>query len=182
MDLVLDARTTFVGGQSSRLGGLRLGAEYRRVHRFGIGIYGLNNQLGRETLSTIDANVDSALFSFNYLSLYYERVLFFHPKWEWSAAVHAGSGDIKVSYSLEGEEDFQELEPISVRPLELSTSGYYHISWWLSVGTGVGYRYMRKAPDEVKSIYNSSIYLIKLKIRFGRIVKSFWNKDVKDEY
>jgi hypothetical protein len=182
VELAFDARSTFVDGQTSRLGGLRVGMEYKRVHRFGIGIYGLNNQLGAESLSQIDENVDSALFSFSYLSLYYERVFYFHPKWELSSTFHLGSGDLRVSYSLEDEDQFTELEPIRVKPMEISTSAYYNVWWWLSAGGGIGYRYMRKAPTEVRDIYNSPIYLIKLKIRFGRIVKSFFNEDVKNEY
>jgi hypothetical protein len=181
-EMILDARTTFVAGENAKLGGLRLGMEYRRVHRFGLGLYGLNNTLGSRTLSQIDENVDSALFSFSYLSIYYERVFYFHPKWELSSTIHLGSGEINVSYSLVGEDQFQNLEPINVRPLEISTSAYYNFTWWLSSGVGFGYRHMRKAPQEVRDIYNSPIYLVKLKIRFGKIVRRLFNEEVKDEY
>ncbi|NNE55630.1 MAG: hypothetical protein HKN32_06395, partial [Flavobacteriales bacterium] len=99
-----------------------------------------------------------------------------------NAAVHLGNGNINATILNLPIDDPRRNRTITVRPFELSTSGYYHVTWWLSAGGGVGYRYMRKTPPEARQAYNGFIYIAKLKIRFGKIVKSWFNEDVKNEY
>lgn len=181
-EVIFDGRRTVVLNDAVRLGGLRLGVEHKRVHRWGIGFYGLNNPIVRTELSEVNAKVDTAVFQFGYVSTYYERVLWFHPRWEWSAAIHLGAGTIETSYKLVGQEDYQTLEPLVVRPIELSTSGYFNPTWWASVGGGVGYRYMNETPPEVQRAYNGFIYIVKVKIKFGKIVRRIFNAEVKNEY
>jgi hypothetical protein len=181
-ELIFDGRRTFVGGNASRLGGLRVGMEHKRVHRMGVALYGLDNAIVSTNFILEGEDVEYATYQFSYLTLFYERVLWFHPKWEWSAAVHLGTGQIDTQYKLLHEDEFRTLTPITVKPFELSTSGYYNITWWLSAGGGMGYRYMRRTPPEVKSTYNGLIYIVKVKVKFGKLVKSIFNRDVKNEY
>ena len=181
-ELILDGRRTIVGEESARLFGLRLGVEHKRVHRWGLGLYGLDAPIVRTDLPAVEGEVEKVIFQFNYVSTYYERVLYFNRKWEWSAAAHLGSGNITTDYKLVDEESFLSLEPIVVKPIELSTSGYFNPTWWASVGGGVGYRFMNETPPEIKQAYNGFIYIFKIKIKFGKMVRSIFNKEVKDEY
>lgn len=179
--MIFDVRRTSVEGDAIRLGGLRLGLEYKRVNRFGIGVYGLDNQIVREITSEAGA-IDTIAYNFGYTTLFYERILWFHPKWEWSAAVHFGSGTIQSNRLNLDPEDPAKFEEIQVRPFELSTSTYYNLTWWLSIGGGAGYRVMRKTPTDVRDAYNGFIYIAKVKFRLLKIIKSKFNEDVKDEY
>lgn len=181
-DLVLDARSSTVDSRRARIFGLRLGAEYKRIHRFGVGIYGVSSEVSSSRFEQIGPDVDSASFNLGYASLFYERVLFLNRKWEWSAAVHTGVGEVQVDYFLEDNPTIQNLEPVAVRPLELSTSGYYHVTWWLSAGGGVGWRTMRKSPSEIREAYNGGIYIAKVKIKFAKLTRRIWDKSVRDEY
>lgn len=181
LDLVLDARTTFVGTSSGRLGGLRVGMEYRRIHRFGVGLYNLNKGVQVQSLEEFDTRVSSGTMFLSYTSLFYERVLYFHPKWEVSATVHFGSGKVNADLLIDGNTETVPWEK-SVKPLEFSASGYYNITYWLSVGGGVGYRFMRRTPEEVREIYNGPVIIAKVKLKFMKLIRSAWNHEVRYEY
>ncbi|MEZ4800252.1 MAG: hypothetical protein R2809_10860 [Flavobacteriales bacterium] len=53
-DFVFDARQTIISNTAARLGGIRIGMEYRRVHRFGIGFYGLGDGIIVNSLEEIN--------------------------------------------------------------------------------------------------------------------------------
>lgn len=152
-DFVLDARQTIISNTTARLLGVRLGLEYRRVHRFGIGIYNFGDGISLTSLNEIDTAIVESVLNLSYTSIFYERVLFFNPKWEWSAAVHQGFGNISGWYRFNGDPTRITFPEKRVRPFELSTIGYYNLTWWCSVGAGVGYRFMRGTPEEVRPIF-----------------------------
>ncbi|MBL0317425.1 MAG: hypothetical protein IPP69_17330 [Flavobacteriales bacterium] len=182
LDFVIDARQTLISSQTARLGGLRLGVEYRRVHRFGIGVYGLGDGVHLKSLSEVDTSISEAVMNLSYVSMYYERVLYFHPKWEWSATIHMGKGNINGSYRRTSSDNWYTLASREVKPFEISTTGYYHLTWWCSLGVGVGYRYMRSTPVEVRPVYNAPVAIVRVRIKCGKLIKSIWNKNAKYEY
>lgn len=182
LDFTLDARQTIIGDQAAKLGGLRIGMEYRRIHRFGLGFFGLSEGVETKALSVINSNITIAQLNLNYSSLYYERILFFNRRWEWSVAAHIGNGTITGRYQLKDKKDWIDIQPIPVKPLEFSTSMYYNMNWWISVGTGIGYRHMRQSPAEARNIYNAPILVFKLKLKFGKLIKGLVNRDVRDLY
>lgn len=181
LDLILDARTTVVGTSSGRLAGLRVGMEYRRIHRFGIGIYNLNRGVEVSSLEEFDTRVQSGTMYLSYTSLFYERVLYFNPKWEVSAALHMGSGKVNADLIVDGISETVPWEK-NVKPIEVSSSTYYNINFWLSVGGGIGYRFMRRTPAEVREIYDGPVVIAKVKVKFMKLIRSIWNQDVRYEY
>ncbi len=182
LDFVFDGRNSFVDGSSVPVGGFRIGIEHERVNRIGIGFYGFSNDVERvDFVTPEDSLVGRANLDFSYASLYFERVLFFNPKWEWSGTVHVGTGRVNI-LGQNAEEKFTLVEEVPVNPLEFSSSGYHHMSWWLSVGAGVGYRFMLNTPQEIRATYESVVYLAKVKIRIGKAIRAIGNKDVKNEY
>ncbi len=182
LDFVLDARQTLISTTTARLGGLRLGIEYRRVHRFGIGVYGLSKGVHLNSLIDLDPKITEAVLNLSYASIFYERVLFFNRKWEWSATVHLGKGQITGDYRTSADSLWRSFPTRDVKPFELSTTGYYHLTWWCSIGTGIGYRFMRDTPDEVRHIYNAPVAIARVRIKLGRLVKSIWDENAKKEY
>ncbi len=177
-----DGRRTVLPGENAQIGAFRFGAEYKRVHRFGIGIYNWASPIATSGVDFPIDNVAESNYKFGYAALYYERVMFFNRKWEAVLTAHIGNGTIERSYRLESENRFKRLDDIKIHPLELSTSGFYHLTWWLSVGGGFGYRFMRKAPEELKEAFSAPVYIAKVKIRIGKLVKSIYKPGVKDEY
>jgi len=182
LDFSLDARQTLIGAERARLGGLRVGLEYRRVHRVGIGLYGLGEGVELNSLPQIDSSITWAKVSLRYQSLFYERVLYFSRKLEWSLTAHYGLGLVKGSYTRLGSSIEEVLPEQRLRVLELSSVGYYNFTYWLSAGAGVGYRYMYGLSDEIQDVYESPIGLIRVRIKLGKLVKSIWDKDTKNLY
>lgn len=181
-DFVLDGRNSFIDGAPVPVGGLRMGLEYLRIHRFGIGFYNLADPIERPTFTDNDLSLGRVSMNFRYSSLYYERVLFFNPKWEVSATGHLGAGVVTVNQFDLKEDAWIFYDNIEVNPVELSTSTYYHLTWWFSLGAGVGYRWMLNTPDAIQPTYESTVYLAKAKVRLGKMLRAAFNKDVKNEY
>lgn len=181
-DFVFDARQTIISSTVARIGGIRVGMEYRRVHRFGFGFYGLGDGVNTTSLEELSPNITSATFYLRYSSIFYERVLFFNKKWEISATAHLGKGTISGDYLIDGEGRRRSYPERTVRPFEISTTTYYNLNWWISAGVGVGYRYMRKTPDEIQPVYNAPVAILRVRIKFGKLTKSIWDHDIKDTY
>ena len=73
----LDAKRSFYAGHPVKFNGLRFGAAFNGVHRFGMGIYGLNKnaEFSDIDVQKPDAPEDGAVkFNVTYSSLFYERV------------------------------------------------------------------------------------------------------------
>ncbi len=179
-EFVLDGRQTLVSSQGARLGGVRAGIEIRRVNRFGVGYYSLSNGVETTSLNEISNTITSANLKMNYWSMYYERVLHFSKKYEWSATVHLGSGKVEGDYLYENGSSGHYEEPIQLT--EFSSTFYRHLTYFISVGGGIGYRYTNNAPEELRPIYNAPVLLLKFRIQPLKMVRGFWNKDIRKRY
>ncbi len=180
-DFGFDARQTLVSSARARIFGLRIGLEYRRVHRFGFGFYNLGEGVRLNSLVEVSPNIDSAAMRLSYSSIYYERVLYFGKKMEWSVTGHAAVGNISGSYRYRGTGVVQDFSR-TVYPLELSSSFYYNLTYFMSVGGGLGYRYVPSAPLELQPIYNSPIAIVRVRIRVFKMVRGLFNDKVRDTY
>lgn len=181
-DFSLDARQSIISNTTARIGGIRIGMEYRRVHRFGIGFYGMGDKVKAFSFEEFNSQISEASFTLRYNTIYYERVLFFNKKWEVSSAFHMGRGKIKGDYLLLGASRRQSFPEQDVRVFEISSTAYYHINWWIDAGAGIGYRHMNDIPDEVKPIYNAPVAILRVRIKFGKLIKSIWDHDIKHTY
>lgn len=181
-DFVLDARQTIVSGIVARLAGTRIGMEYRRVHRFGLGFYNLGDGISVNSLAEVNPEIVKANVNLRYTSFFYERVMYFHPKWELSLTAHAARGRITGNYLIAGGIKPQAFPTQRVKAFEFSTTAYYNLNWWISLGTGIGYRIVPDAPEEVSHIYNSPIVLARIRLKLGKLVKSIWDHDIKHSY
>ncbi len=182
LDGSFDGRNSFSERRAVRVAGLRVGAEYLRVHRFGIGFYDLSAPVRQEVYTNPDTSFSPASLTLSYRSFYYERVLYFDPKWELSGTAHLAVGDIVVNRTSTRTGLFEEYERLEVNPVELSASAYHHLTWWLSAGFGVGHRWMVNTPEEIVPLYNSTVFLAKVKLRLGKAIRSVWDSDAKEEY
>jgi len=179
-EFILDGRLTLVSNEGARLGGLRLGVEMNRVNRFGIGFYSFSNGVQTESLNEISPNISSANLELNYASLYYERVILFTKKYEWSSTLHLGAGNVSGSYTYLNGSVGNYNEPVQLT--EISTTLFRHLTYFMSVGGGIGYRQTRNAPEELLPIYNAPVFIVKLRIQPIKMVRGIWNKDIRNRY
>ncbi len=182
LDVAFDGRNSFSENRTVRVGGFRLGAEYKRIHRFGLGFYDLSAPVRKERYTTPDTSFSPASLTLSYRSFYYERVLYFDPKWELSGTAHLGVGDVLVNRPNPISGRFEEYESVEVNPIELSASAYHHLTWWLSAGLGLGHRWMLNTPETMVPLYNSTVFIAKVKLRLGKAFRSIWDDGAKYEY
>lgn len=181
-DFVLDARRTFISDTPARILGVRLGMEYRRVNRFGFGIYDSGSGVYVHSLSDFDQAMEQARVTLSYVSAFYERVLYFHPKWEWSMTYHFGKGRVEGDYVPEGTEYWLPLDDRNVYLMELSSTGYYNLFWWCNIGMGAGYRQVSGLQQEFRKFYSAPVAIARVRIRLGKLVQSIWDRDIMYEY
>ncbi len=179
-ELILDGRRTLISEQGARLGGFRVGIEMNRVNRFGFGFYSFSKSVRTTTLNEISSNIISADLELNYASIYYERVLLFTKKYEWSSTLHLGVGNVSGSYTYADGSIGNYEEPLQLT--ELSTTLFRHLTYFMSIGAGIGYRQTRNAPEELLPIYNAPVFLVKLRFQPIKAVRGIWNKDIRKRY
>lgn len=181
IDVGLDGRGSSFEKEKVRVAGLQLGIVYRRVHRFGIGLYSLSNPIVKNNV-TLDVPSQKVSYLFSYQSLYYERVLFFDKKWEVSSALHLGGGKVKTSYLPLMGNTFQPYSSKDVSVIELTANVQYNFTYWLSVGAGGGGRIIYRAPKELRRAYSAPVTLLTIHVKIVKLITSFFNKNVKNEY
>jgi hypothetical protein len=181
IDVGFDARSSLVDGNKVRVAGFKLGLEYRRIHRFGIGLYALSNPIEKKDV-VLDVPSEKVSYLFSYQSLYYERVLFFNRKWEVSSTLHLGGGKVETSYLPILGNTFQPYDVKSVSVSELTFNGQYNIFYWLTVGAGIGGRFVYRGPADIKKAYTAPVTLFSVNIKIVKLIVSIFNKDVKNEY
>lgn len=179
-EFILDGRQTLVSSSGARLGGFRAGFEVNRVNRFGVGYYSFSNGVNTHSLNEISSSIVSANLKLSYASVYYERVLVFTKKYEWSSTVHFGFGTVSGSYTYSNGSVGNYNEPVQLT--EVSSTLYRHLTYFMSVGGGIGYRQTRNAPAELLPIYNAPVFLLKLRIQPIKAVRGIWNKDIRKRY
>lgn len=179
-EFILDGRRTLISEQGARLGGFRVGIEMNRVNRFGFGFYSFSKSVRTTTLNEISSNIISADLELKYASIYYERVLLFTKKYEWSSTLHFGVGNVSGSYTYADGSVGNYEEPLQLT--EISTTLFRHLTYFMSIGAGVGYRQTRNAPEELLPIYNAPVFLVKLRFQPIKAVRGIWNKDIRNRY
>jgi hypothetical protein len=180
-DIGLDARSSSIEGSKVRVAGLKLGVEYRRIHRFGIGLYGLSNAIEKNNV-VLDVPSRKVNYLFSYQSLYYDRVLFFNPKWEVSSALHLGGGKVETSYLPLLGNSFQPYNVQEVSVMEITANVQYNFFYWLSIGVGGGGRVIFRGPKQIRKAYSAPVTLFTINIRVVKLITSIFNKNVKNEY
>ena len=179
-ELILDGRSTLVSNSGAKLGGVRAGIEVNRVNRFGFGFYSLSNNVPTNSLSEISSNIVLAKLGMSYSSIYYERVLLFTKKYEWSSTIHLGSGRVSGSYLFTDGTTGTYDEPFQLS--EISTTVYKHLTYFISIGGGIGYRQTREAPAELMPIYNAPIFIVKLRVQPFKAIRGIWSKEIRNRY
>jgi len=180
-DIRFDARRTLFQRNWVAVGGIRLGVQYRRVHRLGIGFYFLNTRIFERNFS-YDIPAEVIEYDFGYTSLYYERALYFDRKWEFGANVHLGGGRVRVLYQPDGLNEQVELEILNFNATEIAGYGSSSVFYWLGVGTGMGYRRIWGSNDSVTGAFSTPIFTATVQLKIGKLARSIFNDSVQHEF
>jgi len=135
-----DNKVTFLGAQSVKVNGLRIGANYSKFNYF-IGLYGTRNDVVKERLINLQQNRPDTIrqfTSFGYLSIGFTYTGWATKHWliETTGQFGIGSGRV-VTYE---NSIFIKETTIPTLPIELGSKAYYMITPWVGVGAGIGVR------------------------------------------
>ncbi|OIQ37673.1 MAG: hypothetical protein BM555_00335 [Crocinitomix sp. MedPE-SWsnd] len=176
----LDARRSFFAGTKIKINGLRLGAEYKGVHRFGFGFYWLNkNVIFNEAVSnqpTQDLADPEVRFDLGYSSIFYERVFLKTRWWEVDIPIHLGGGEITGRFK-DTLGAYQQFTKAPFSALVPSVQVKFYPFTWLAIRTSGGYRFTMSQTNEVKRTFRNAFYGYGLSLNILGLYRAVFKKE-----
>ena len=176
-----DTRNSFVSSQRAKVFGYKLGIQKYDKYRWGFGFYSLKDPISREI--TLNENLDraktTAQFTFDYVSIFYERILYYDHKWEVTLPIQIGGGSSRLSYIAPTDSAAVDTSVGGISFFEPTISGHYKFLKWAGIGMGVGYRFNLQKNDLLDEKLNSFIYVFKLKIFLGDLYSRVFKRKKK---
>lgn len=171
-----DAYRSFYSGAPVKFNGLRFGVEYKGVHRFGFGFYGLKKDLVFTDLSVdypLATDTSLVKFKLNYAALFYERVFYKTRKWEISLPLYLGGGGLD-GYVEGNDGVFYRYTASSFSLLNTGVNVKYYLLPWLAPRIGTGFRLTFNAEKTLRKAFNGPYYAFGLSIMVGELYRSLF--------
>jgi hypothetical protein len=177
LDVKFDNRFSFIRDNTLKTVGIKIGLNFRRKFKVGIGI---NQMLVPIETTTINKSGDEVPvdLEYFYFSPYLEYVFHNSKRWEFSLATQLGFGSANYQFTnIEGNK--VQLLKSTVLSYEPAMLIDYKIVRWVGIGTGVGYRFIYYKESGINEQFSSPEYVIKLKVYLGEIVRTITGKELK---
>jgi len=179
--LNFDSRNSFLLNQKGKLLGLRVGLEFFKHYRFGLGWYLSAQPIPLPSVYRMEDTLRQNL-RFTYSTFFFEYVIYEDFKWEFSASlpIGRGTGNIDTVSTKYDKPGTQRKGNVGV--IAPSIGGHYKIFYWLGIGTGVGYRFVISPEKNVRQSLSAPFYVIKVKLFLGGLYKAIFKpQKVKEE-
>lgn len=140
--------------------GLRLGTKYKGVHRFGLGYYQLNtgNFIKNSPIEGFTLNDSAGLaFRANYVSLFYERVIFRSPRWEFSLPFEFASGQL-AGNMYHGNTFVGDIPLTPFNALGATFQTKFYLVKWFAVRVSIGHRQLFNISPDLRQIFSHTTY------------------------
>ena len=177
LDFKLDTRNSFITAQHAKIFGIKIGYEYNSTVKLGIGYNSLSSDIYKDKIIQINLHkfeTVKALLKFVYVSPYFEYVFHRSLKWEHTIPLQFGFGNSWYEYKDKGYKVRDNYRPVILYEPTMTTQ--YKILPWFGIGVGLGYRILFLNNRSINENFNSPIYVIRLKVFFGEIVRTIWPK------
>jgi hypothetical protein len=177
--LGFDARRSFLKDKPVKINGLRIGAKFRGVHRFGFGFYGLSRDLVFYDLPVDEPDAtDSSrvIFGLTYASLFYERVFLRNPKWEFSLPFLLSGGTLTGRYE-DTAGVFRKNIHETFSALTGGVQAKYYFFPWLAGRVSVGYRFLFNTSPELKAAFNAPYYGFGAQVLLSELYRSIFRRE-----
>ena len=167
-----DARRSVIRDQKAKIGGIKIGLDFKNKIRAGLGFYGWTGPF-EDTIIINEEPPDQdtvlAGIAFNYVSPYLEYIIYQNKKVELSMPIQFGFGDVSVQYKYKNGNIETPIKK-SVGVFVISLTGYYKFFTWLGIGGGVGYRNILTKQKLIRKTFNAPVYIVKIRIFPGPII------------
>jgi hypothetical protein len=179
----LDRTSSFVAGKSATTNELRLGLDFKKKVRLGIGVASLVSDVVVPKNIVTESGTDSSLnakLSLTYLTLSSEYTLYDSKRWQVTTPMVFGMGSAYFTYyEWKGSEIItKKLDEGGVVLLSPSVIVTYRILRWFGISGGIGYRVMIRNNQRIGEEFNSPIYVVRLRIFMGEIYKSVFPRGI----
>lgn len=173
-----DSRFSFLRNTEVKTTGLKIGLSFNRKFNVGLGI----NQLLINSESEIIEQNDTIPVNLNYwyFSPYFEYVYFSSKRWEFNLSTQIGIGEASFEHK-NPEGILQKNKRTTLISYEPAMLIDYKIIKWFGIGTGVGYRLILYKNGDINENFSSPVYVVKLKVYLGAIVRTFTGKEIPAE-
>lgn len=182
--LTLDRTSSFVSGKGAATNELRVGLEFKKKLRLGIGYASLVSDVVAEKVAVTEmTNVDSvvsAKLSLSYMTFSAEYTFYNSKRWQITMPVTLGIGSSYFNYFefVDGDYQTKKLDEGTVVIFGPSGVATYRILRWVGVSGGIGFRHVIVNNSKVEESFNSPIYLFRIRIFLGEIYKSVFPRGI----
>lgn len=167
-----DTRNSFITTQRAKIFGVKMGFEYNETVKLGIGYNQLNSTISKKKVilhGFQEFDTVQATLKFVYVSPYFEYVFHRNRKWEHTIPIQLGFGNSWYEYRDNGRKIRENYRPIILYEPAMTTQ--YKIVPWFGIGVGIGYRILLLNNKSINENFNSPIYVFRLKLFLGEIIK-----------
>jgi len=176
-----DRNYSFVESKLASTSGLKIGLEFSKKLKLGIGYSWLNNDVVEKKTVITDLGNDTSLnakLTMRMGILYSEYIFYDKSNWQFSMPVQLGIGTSYFTY-YESMGDLVEKKKLSqegIGMLNVTGMATYRVLKWFGLSAGAGVRLMIVDNNNVDQNLNGPIFAFRIRIFFGEIYKSFFPK------
>ncbi len=179
LDVKFDSRFSFIADRDFKTSGFKIGVSFNRKFKTGLGY---NQFIIPAKSSIIDNDKEfGAELKYIYFSPYFEYVYFTSKRWEFNLSAQVGIGKGHYQYYNEATQKTIRARYSTILSYEPAMLIDYKIIRWVGIGTGVGYRLIFYKNSNIEEHLSSPVYVVKLKIYLGEIVRTFTGKQIQAE-
>jgi len=167
--LKFNSRNSIISTEGARINSINTGLEFEKKTRVGLGYEWLGSKIYRDKYILNENNIIDTVntrLKLQYISLFGEYIFYNENKWGLSLPIILSFGKAKYvnkDSKIYGNKSF-------VFGYETQIIGQYSILKWIGVGAGIGYRIMLKDKSKINENFTSPIYILRIKIFFGKII------------
>jgi len=179
-----DSRRSFFTGQQIKINGIRLGATYNGVNRFGLGLYALSDKINIDGIKVKETDAiqpAQVRVTFNFTTLFFEKVLYKTKRWEVAIPTYFGIGSVNPEYK-NNLGNFKSLKKTSFNVLSLGVNVNYYVLSWLYPRLMLGYRFAFNGNEKVDKAFSKPFFAFGIGIDPWEAYLEFksWKKKKKD--
>lgn len=183
--ITLDKTGSFVGGKPAVTNEIRLGLDFKKKLKLGVGIGQLASDIVVEKTIRAERTGNDSLvpanLSLSYFSLNGEYTFYQSKRWQLSAPLFLGLGRSYFQYfdiDQKGNIVERRTDEGGAFVTVLSGMATYRILRWFGASAGLGYRVGLNNNDKIEQSFNSPVYTFRFRIFFGEIYKSVFPRGI----
>jgi len=156
----LDNRFSSIRGKEITVFGLKVGLQYKKLTRFGVGSSFIVNPVYIDYFNKKRNTEETNKISFWYFSVFNDWILFKNNKWECFVTEQIGFG--RPNFTKEINNDIVSDFNVNLYVNEISGQVNYKLTKWIGLGAGVGYRSLLNKKSVLNTTFDAPIYVAKI--------------------